>query len=842
MFTTWTILFLIFFGLVLGGVVLGLTIPPIFRVLQGFFWCVGEFVGRCFGFIGGVVGDLARLIGAAIAAIVLTPLVFVNVILGRWSGAGHFSQAVRREIKIIGRQCWSIFVRRPLRLLFLDSMLEGVEVRALDAVREAPGPDQPRRGLQFDGFEIVGSLPSGGSGAKLYIARPDEKTRARLEGRPDEVVIKSFALAEGSSLPQIVRESRSLESGRRLGLVLAHELDETQFWYAMPYHPGDHLGVVVRDAHQAEFEDGLRGPILRDMLGYVMDLVRTLDRYHGEGLWHKDVKPDNIIVHDGSAHLVDFGLVTSLRSAMTLTTHGTEYFRDPEMVRMAMRGVKVHEVDGAKFDVYGAGAVLYYVLENTFPGHGGLSRFERPAPEALRWIVRRAMADYGQRYGTAIEMLEDLQVVANAADPSTVTPAMLPSMGGETPIPAEPDASVRVARTVAGRPSPPPVRVPGSPVSRPTIQVANWWTGAVGSSGGRSVVDQVREAQARARDRRSVARRRRAAPASGSARSHRSIGTVVRSAGLAFGIAIGIVWLLKSGEPEYRPGVERTSAVIDELIGDQISMVTDEMMERGAVKVTCQESDPASFVGRGPIPEPLKGGAVVLVDDRTSLDGRDDEVDLIQNALQSVGWRLEKDLDSTAGASMAMFECRNMLDGVFASSSDGGGTFLQSGTNGRLTLELTSTSSSAGPWTIDCEALRVFQEKDGIEGVLWVTEVEPAGGDDMDDVVVVLVTGGNATRLYPPVVGEVIITGFWPDGNSETRRIEFNLTDENVVAKPVLPPGPPTPPNSAEYFEMESSGFLGLERRIHHRDRIRRDEHRAEGPVQNLSCESQLAA
>ena len=62
------------------------------------------------------------------------------------------------------------------------------------------------------------------------------------------------------------------------------------------------------------------------MLGYEIDLVSTLDRYHADGLWHKDVKPDNIIVHGGAAHLVDFGLATSLRSAMTLTTHGTEYF------------------------------------------------------------------------------------------------------------------------------------------------------------------------------------------------------------------------------------------------------------------------------------------------------------------------------------------------------------------------------------------------------------------------------------------------------------------------------------------------------------------------------------
>jgi len=87
---------------------------------------------------------------------------------------------------------------------------------------------------------------------------------------------------------------------------------------------------------------------LRAALGFACDLISTLSTYHRGGLWHKDVKPDNIIVDGGPsarAHLVDFGLVSSLRSAMTLTTHGTEYFRDPEMVRLALKGVKVHEVD-----------------------------------------------------------------------------------------------------------------------------------------------------------------------------------------------------------------------------------------------------------------------------------------------------------------------------------------------------------------------------------------------------------------------------------------------------------------------------------------------------------------
>jgi serine/threonine protein kinase len=172
---------------------------------------------------------------------------------------------------------------------------------------------------------------------------------------------------------------------------------------------------------------------LQTILSYSRNLLHTLQEYHEAGLWHKDVKPDNIIIHDGSAHLVDLGLVTPLASAMTLTTHGTEYFRDPELVRQAMRGVKVHQVDGSKFDVFGAGAVLYFMLENTFPAHGCLSDFNKESPECIRWIVRRAMADYDKRYNTVEEMLRDVETVLRAKTVSGVRPADLPSMGGEPP-------------------------------------------------------------------------------------------------------------------------------------------------------------------------------------------------------------------------------------------------------------------------------------------------------------------------------------------------------------------------------------------------------------------------
>ena len=186
----------------------------------------------------------------------------------------------------------------------------------------------------------VGSLKGGGSGGKLYIAEPNEIKQAAFVKRGmdvGQVVIKVFSLHDGSSMPQIVRESRALDAARKLGLVLEHELTGDRFFYVMRYVPGESLSAVTKRMHSLSPREGLDDAQLKYAIGYADDLLSILNSYHLAGLWHKDVKPDNIIIDgkhgDAKAHLVDFGLVTPLRSAMTLTTHGTEYFRDPELVR-----------------------------------------------------------------------------------------------------------------------------------------------------------------------------------------------------------------------------------------------------------------------------------------------------------------------------------------------------------------------------------------------------------------------------------------------------------------------------------------------------------------------------
>ncbi len=490
-------------------------------IIGGLFNALGWVVRHVFEFVGGMLKDSVRFVGSIIAFVVLVPLVLLNVVIGRWSASGHFARSMKRECGVANTCLYRVVLQRPLRFLLLGGLLEGIEDRVNEAVVAAPTSDKPKRRTgTFDGYTIVGSLPGGGSGAKLYIAEPDEMRLRRDPNLPERVVIKSFALTEGSTLPQIVRESRALEAAKQLGLVFDHGMDEHRFFYVMPYHQGDHLGIVTRQLHGESDTAGLNKKHLAMVISYVEDLLQTLSRYHEGGLWHKDVKPDNIIVYNDQAHLVDLGLVTPLRSAMTLTTHGTEYFRDPEMVRMALRGVKVHQVDGAKFDIYAVGAVLYFVIENTFPAHGGLSRFAKRSPESLRWIIRRAMTDYNKRYETSELMLADLRAVAGAADPWAVKPAHLPSMKGAVPAdavamdepPMEPaldpgfgpgpvDAEPKVVAS-AGSPIPPKetpsVRVwgiaagpggvkvgsyssepkPQRDTRRPKIRMTNWWTGA----------------------------------------------------------------------------------------------------------------------------------------------------------------------------------------------------------------------------------------------------------------------------------------------------------------------------------------------------------------------------
>ncbi|OWK42995.1 serine/threonine protein kinase [Fimbriiglobus ruber] len=148
-----------------------------------------------------------------------------------------------------------------------------------------------------------------------------------------------------------------------------------------------------------------------------------LHRAHKQGLIHRDVKPDNIMVTlDGVAKLTDLGLVKDVEGELNLTRTGrglgTPYFMAPEQFRNAKNA-------DVRCDVYSLGATLYTLLtgvvpfEKTSPLDCWMKKTKNdfPTPKSLApglservdWAVCRAMSsDPARRPASCREFMEDL--------------------------------------------------------------------------------------------------------------------------------------------------------------------------------------------------------------------------------------------------------------------------------------------------------------------------------------------------------------------------------------------------------------------------------------------------
>ena len=103
----------------LGIVALLYLIIPVFK---GIFWLVRQ----AFRFVIGEVGDALRIVGAIITQVVLLPLVVVNVLIGRWSAAGHFGRAFKSEAKTTLACLYRIGIGHPARLLCVTALTDGI--------------------------------------------------------------------------------------------------------------------------------------------------------------------------------------------------------------------------------------------------------------------------------------------------------------------------------------------------------------------------------------------------------------------------------------------------------------------------------------------------------------------------------------------------------------------------------------------------------------------------------------------------------------------------------------------------------------------------------------------
>lgn len=174
------------------------------------------------------------------------------------------------------------------------------------------------------------------------------------------------------------------------------------------------------------------GPTLRDVvsggelspehaLAIVPHLCDALQYAHDQGVIHRDIKPDNILLtKDGSVKIADFGLSRipghDDPPTMLTGTHqilGTPRYMAPEQLEGA------RSVDH-RADIYSLGVVFYEMLTGELP----IGRFELPSRKVnidvrLDEVVLRTLEKEPQRrYQQASEIKSDVESIASSENPS----------------------------------------------------------------------------------------------------------------------------------------------------------------------------------------------------------------------------------------------------------------------------------------------------------------------------------------------------------------------------------------------------------------------------------------
>ena len=275
-------------------------------------------------------------------------------------------------------------------------------------------------------YKLVRLIASGGM-AEVYLAR-----QAGAAGFEKLVCLKRI-------LPHLARDRQFVEmflNEARLAAKLDHpnivsiyDLGEANgnYFIAMEFIDGPSLRAVAKRAH----ERGERLPIPEIVKIVAMaagGLHYAHDLTDGEGkplrLVHRDISPDNVLVHrNGAAKVVDFGIAKAANSSgatRTGTLKGKVAYMPPEQ----LRGDPLDR----RADVFALGVVLYELLAGQRPWEGDsevsligrimteeprpLSTLRPDAPAGLAAVLDRALAkDREARYASCHDLQADLEAL-----------------------------------------------------------------------------------------------------------------------------------------------------------------------------------------------------------------------------------------------------------------------------------------------------------------------------------------------------------------------------------------------------------------------------------------------
>ena len=256
-------------------------------------------------------------------------------------------------------------------------------------------------------YEIIGRIGSGGM-ADVYKAKDHKLNRfvavkvLKQEFREDKAFISKFRVeaqsAAGLAHPNIVNV---YDVGEDHGIsYIVMELVE---------------GITLK-----EYIDKKGRLAVREATSIAIQVSMGLEAAHRNGIVHRDVKPQNIIIStDGKVKVTDFGIARAASSnTINSSVMGSVHYSSPEQARGGYSDYKS--------DIYSLGITLYEMLTGTVPFDGDSTvaiaikhlQEELPSPRkyvpdlpksTVQIIYKCTQKSPDRRYNDMTELIRDLK-------------------------------------------------------------------------------------------------------------------------------------------------------------------------------------------------------------------------------------------------------------------------------------------------------------------------------------------------------------------------------------------------------------------------------------------------
>lgn len=305
-----------------------------------------------------------------------------------------------------------------------ESSPAGLADTAAPTASSFTAPPAAELARHFPQLEVLELLGQGGMGAVYKARQPTLDRLVALKILPAEVG-RDPAFAE-----RFAREARALARLNHPNIVGIYDFGQVDglYYFVMEYVDGVSLRQLVEQRRLNPSQ----------ALALVPQICEALQFAHDEGIVHRDVKPENILLDKrGRVKIADFGLAKLLgisTDGATLTRNeqvmGTPLYMAPEQMQAS------HAVDH-RADIYSLGVVFYEMLTGELP----LGRFAPPSHKVqvdvrLDEVVLRTLErEPDRRYQHASDVKTEVEsivaspaaAVVSANDAALATPAPCPA-------------------------------------------------------------------------------------------------------------------------------------------------------------------------------------------------------------------------------------------------------------------------------------------------------------------------------------------------------------------------------------------------------------------------------